>query len=81
MALHDPPLEVPFIDTETGIVTKPWAQWLIISKRDKANRVEDGTEDNIVTLDSDGNPQDGSSALPTGSIVGTTGTQTLKKKR
>ena len=63
MALHKPPLEVPFIDLETGMVTEPWAQWLIINYRDKANRVEDGTENNIATLDSDGHPQDSSSSL------------------
>ena len=80
MALHKPPLEIPFVDTETGFVTEPWALWLIINYRDKANRVEDGTEDNVVTLDSDGNPQDSSSSLPTGSIVGTTATQTLTNK-
>lgn len=63
MALHDPPLGVPFINLETGFVTEPWAKWLIINKRDKANRVEDGTENNIVLLDSDGNPKDSSSSL------------------
>ena len=63
MALHKPPLEIPFIDLETGMVTEPWAQWLIINYRDKANRVEDGTENNIATLDSDGNPKDSSSAI------------------
>ena len=63
MALHKPPLEVPFIDLETGMVTEPWAKWLIINYRDKANRVEDGTENNIATLDSDGHPQDSSSSL------------------
>jgi len=80
LALHKPPLEIPFVDTETGFVTEPWAKWLIINYRDKANRVEDGTENNIVTLDSDGQPQDGSLSLPTGSVVGTTATQTLTNK-
>ena len=80
MALHSPPLEIPFINLETGRVTEPWAQWLIINYRDKANRVEDGTEDNVVTLDANGNPKDGSASLPTGSIVGTSAAQTLTNK-
>ena len=80
MALHNPPLEIPFIDTKTGFVTEPWAQWLIINKRDKANRIEDGTEDNIMILDDTGNPKDGSAVLPTGSVVGTSAAQTLTNK-
>lgn len=63
MALHKPPLEVPFINMNTGHVTEPWAKWLIITQRDKANRVEDGTENNIATLDEDGHPQDSASAI------------------
>lgn len=80
MALHDPPLEVPFINTETGYVTEPWVKWLIINKRDKANRVEDGTESNIAILDENGHPADGSESLPEGSIVGTSSEQTLINK-
>lgn len=63
MALHKPPLEVPFVDLETGFVTEPWAKWLIIAQTDKANKVEDGTAGNITTLTSDGDIQDGSAAL------------------
>ena len=80
MALHDPPLEVPFINTKTGFVTEPWAKWLIINKRDKANRVEDGTEDNVMLIDDTGNPKDGSRALPSGDLVGSTDTQELENK-
>ena len=80
MALHDPPLEVPFINTNTGFVTEPWAKWLIINKRDKANRIEDGTEDNIMIIDDTGNPKDGSKSLPSGDFVGLTDTQELANK-
>jgi len=80
LALHDPPLEVPFINTKTGFVTEPWAKWLIINKRDKANRVEDGTEDNVMLIDDTGNPKDGSRALPSGDLVGSTDTQELENK-
>lgn len=80
MALHDYDFRIPVTDPKTGIASRAFQEWVFINTRDKANRVEDGTEDNIVTLDSDGNPQDGLSSLPTGSIVGTTGTQTLTNK-
>jgi len=80
LALHDPPLEVPFINTKTGFVTEPWAKWLIINKRDKANRIEDGTEDNVMLIDDTGNPKDGSKALPSGDFVGLTDAQELANK-
>lgn len=80
MALHKPPLEIPFINMNTGHVTEPWAKWLIITQRDKANRVEDGTVNNIATLDGDGHPQDGEKALPDGNFVGVTDTQELANK-
>lgn len=69
MALHDPPLEIPFINLETGFVTEPWAKWLIITKTDKANIIEGGTEDNVVTIDSTGNPKDSGSQLVSGGIA------------
>ena len=80
MALHDPPIEFPFIDMKTGFVTEPWQEWLIINKRDKANRVENGTEDNILTADADGHPQDSSIILAGAALVGTTDTQELSNK-
>ena len=80
MALHDPPIEFPFIDMSTGFVTEPWVEWLTINKRDKANRVENGTEDNVVTLDADGHPQDSSIVLAGVALVGTTDAQELANK-
>ena len=80
MALHDPPIDIPFLDLGTGYVTEPWKQWFIINKRDKANRVEDGTEGNLVTLDEDGNPADSLTTPPDGDFVGTSDTQELANK-
>jgi len=62
LALHNPPLEIPFLD-ENGFVNKQWADWLYIAKRDKANRLEDSTAGNISILTSDGNYEDGGSSL------------------
>lgn len=80
MALHDPPIEVPFIDMSTGMVTEPWQQWLIINKRDKANRVEGAISNNIAVLDANGHPTDSLTSLPTGDIVGSDSEQTLSNK-
>ena len=80
MALHDPPINIPFIDITTGIITRPWQEWLIITKRDKANRVEDATADHIATLTSDGHPQDSETTVPDGDFVGTTDAQQLANK-
>ena len=90
MALHDPPLEIPFVRFKTkidgkeveieGHVTEPWAQWLIINKRDKSDKVEGGTSGNLVTLADDGNYQDASKVLPSGDLVGTSDSQTISGK-
>ena len=63
MALHDPPIEVPFVDVETGMVTRAWQEWLIINKRDKANRYESAIANNIALLDGDGHPIDSNTTL------------------
>lgn len=80
MALHDPPLDIPFLDLKTGYVTDPWKQWFIINKRDKANRVEDGIEGNLMKLDADGNPADSLTTAPEGDFVGTSDAQELSNK-
>lgn len=80
MALHNPPINIPFVDITTGIVTRPWQEWLLINKLDKANRVEDGTENNIATLTADGHPQDSSTGLAGEDLVGTTDAQELANK-
>ena len=80
MALHDPPIDVPFVDLQTGMVTRPWQEWLIINKRDKANRVESATENNLALLDSDGHPLDAGVGIPGDEFVGTTEEQELANK-
>jgi hypothetical protein len=65
--LHDVPLNIPIVDTETGVVTRPWTDWFIVVSRDKADRVEDGTEDNLLSVDGSGNPQD--SGVTTAGLV------------
>ena len=80
MALHDLPIDIPFLDLGTGYVTEPWKQWFIINKRDKANRVEDGTEGNLVALDADGNPADSLTTAPDGDFVGVSDVQELSNK-
>ena len=78
--LHNPPIDIPFVDLTTGMVTRPWQEWLIINKRDKANRVEGGTEDNLAVIDADGHPKDSLTTLPDGEFVGTTDPQELENK-
>ena len=80
MALHEPPIGIPIINVETGYLTEPWKQWFIINKRDKANRVEDGTEGNLVALDADGNPADSLTTAPDGDFVGVSDVQELSNK-
>ena len=80
MALHKPPLEIPFVHLETGFVTEPWSEWLISNYRDKADKIEDGTEGDIVIVGSDGDSEDSGVPLPSGDVVGTTDTQTLTNK-
>ena len=80
MALHEPPIDIPIINVETGYLTEPWKQWFIINKRDKANRVEDGTEGNLVALDADGNPADSLTTAPDGDFVGVSDVQELSNK-
>jgi len=63
--LHDPPINVPFVELDSGMVARPWVDWLVINKRDKANRVEDSTEDNVLTADANGHPQDSGSDVST----------------
>jgi len=80
LALHDPPVDIPFIDMKTGFITRPWQAWFLINKRDKANRVENATANNIATLTSDGHPQDSSQAPPSSEYVGVSDTQELSNK-
>jgi len=80
LALHEPPIDIPIINVETGYLTEPWKQWFIINKRDKANRVEDGTEGNLVALDADGNPADSLTTAPDGDFVGVSDVQELSNK-
>ena len=80
MALHDPPIEVPFVDVKTGMVTRAWQEWLIINKRDKANRYEDAVANNIALLDGDGHPIDSLVSIPDDGFVGTTEEQQLENK-
>jgi hypothetical protein len=80
LALHDPPIDIPFVDVETGMVTRPWQEWLIINKRDKANRYETATANNIALLDGDGHPIDSNVAIPAEEFVGTTEEQQLANK-
>ena len=80
MALHNPPINIPFVDLTTGMVTRPWQEWLIINKRDKANRVENGTENDLVILDADGHPKDSETTAPDGDFVGTSDEQELSNK-
>ena len=62
LALHNPPIETKFLD-ENGYVTRPWAEWLYIAKRDKANRIEDATENLILVADDEGNPKESTSSV------------------
>lgn len=81
--LHDPPIDIPFVDMKTGMVTLPWQEWLAINKRDKANRVEDATAQNIALLDGDGHPTDSLtsiSAIPDGEIIDSDSEQQLENK-
>jgi hypothetical protein len=83
LALHDPPIDIPFVDLETGMVTRAWQEWLLINKRDKANRVEDATANNIALLDANGHPSDSLksiSTLPDGDIVDADSSQELANK-
>ena len=80
MALHDPPIDIPFVDLSTGMVTRAWQEWLVIAKRDKANREENATANNIALLDEDGHPIDSNSAIPSEAFVGTTEEQQLANK-
>ena len=34
MALHEPPLNVPFVDVLTGLVARPWQEWLIYANNE-----------------------------------------------
>jgi len=65
LALHDPPLHSPFINEATGLVSKPWIEWLIITKRDKIDAVDDATDGNIPTFDEDGHLEDSGSSVST----------------
>lgn len=58
MALHDPPLNSPFIDDRTNFVSQPWLEWLIITKRDKIDAVDDAVEGNVATFDEKGHIED-----------------------
>ena len=47
---------------------------------DRANIIENGTADNIVTIDSDGNIKDSEHDIPAGDVIGTIDTQTMTNK-
>ena len=64
MALHDLDFNTPIVDSRTGLVTQSFLEWLLINKRDKANRIEAGTEDNVMLQDEDGHPKDGGPYTP-----------------
>jgi len=85
MAFQHPPIQAIFL--ETGGVSREWIHWFKKVRdqidddgTNKANMVSGATAGNIATLDSDGDLQDGGQGLPSGTIVGTTDTQTLTNK-
>jgi hypothetical protein len=63
LALHDPPLNSAFIDDRTSLVSQPWVEWLIITKRDKIDAVDDAVDGNIPTFDEDGHLEDSNSSV------------------
>jgi hypothetical protein len=62
LALHDPPLHASFIDDQTGLVSQPWVEWLIINKRDKIDAVDDSVDGNIATFNENGHIEDSGSS-------------------
>jgi len=52
LALHDPPLELPIVDTEKGFVVKPWVEWFV-ENRDQINNAESDLEVDLTQIEAD----------------------------
>jgi len=52
VALHDPPIELPIVDTEKGYVVKPWIEWFI-TNRDQINNAESDLEVDLSEIEAD----------------------------
>jgi len=59
LGLHETPFKAPFVDPQTGYVTQPWVEWLLISQTDKLDLISSATAGNIAVFTSTGNIEDG----------------------